>query len=224
MNTPTSGRVLIGIYLLIIGAFALLDNLGIVNTRDVLQFWPLVFVGVGVLKLNQARGTSGYVIGGGFILVGIMMTLHQMGIIYFRVRDWWPMILIVIGLSVIFKHRFHGCEDQSAEQTSNSSAVAIMSGNKIQNSSQDFRGGELTAVMGGIELDLRGASIREEAVLNVFSFWGGIELKIPNDWTVETRAMPIMGGIDDKSVPPATGGKRLIITGTVIMGGVEIIN
>jgi hypothetical protein len=48
----------------------------------------------------------------------------------------------------------------------------------MQNSTPDFRGGELTAVMGGIELDLRNAGLQNEATLNVFAMWGGIELKI----------------------------------------------
>ena len=79
--------------------------------------------------------------------------------------------------------------------------------------------------MGGCELDLRGASIQSGvAVLDVFAFWGGIEMKVPQDWSVEVQAMPILGGIEEKTVQPKEGNKKLIVKGYVVMGGVEIRN
>jgi hypothetical protein len=99
-----------------------------------------------------------------------------------------------------------------------------MSGNQGKNSSLDFRGGEITAIMGGVELDLRGATIQSEAVLNVFSVWGGIVLRVPNDWTIVNNGIAIMAGIDDQTVPAMNSGKRLIVKGYAIMAGVEIKN
>lgn len=229
MNQNPQGRMLFGAILLIFGALALIDNLNLFNTRDIFHFWPMVFILAGALKMSKSSTPSGYLIGGGFILLGAMLTLHHMGIIYFRMRDWWPLLLIGAGLLVIFKDKLgaHPGVDDAGElkqQESLCNIVAIMSGNKIQNSSQDFRGGEISAVMGGVELDLRSASIQSEAVLNVFAMWGGITLKVPNDWTVITQAAPILGGIDDKTVPPMAQNKRLLIKGAAIMGGVEIIN
>ena len=81
----------------------------------------------------------------------------------------------------------------------------------------------------GCEIDLRQASIAPgtEAVIDVFAFWGGIEIKVPEDWTVVTRAVPLMGGVEDKThVPqplPAVE-KRLVISGIVVMGGVVVKN
>ena len=63
-----------------------------------------------------------------------------------------------------------------------------MSGSQGNIASSNFAGGEITAVMGGVELDLRNASIQTDAVLNVFAFWGGISLKIPSDWSVVNNA------------------------------------
>jgi len=94
------------------------------------------------------------------------------------------------------------------------------------NDSQDFQGGELTAIMGGCEIDLRQASIKSgEATIEIFAFWGGVEIKVPEDWGVDVQAIPLLGGIDDKSRPPKGGSKKkLIITGYAIMGGAEIRN
>jgi hypothetical protein len=230
-NSSPQQRVLLGAFILIIGVFSLIDNLNIFNTRNILQFWPMIFIVLGGLKIAQANNSSGYLIGGSLVFAGILMTLNHLGLISFSMRDFWPVFLIVGGLIVIFKDRMvpsHSTSGSDAPLSSGSDSkidvVAVMSGNQGKNSSSDFRGGEITAIMGGVELDLRGASIQTEAVLNVFAVWGGIVLKVPNDWTVINNGIAIMAGIDDQTVPAMNSGKRLVITGYAIMGGVEIKN
>ena len=77
--------------------------------------------------------------------------------------------------------------------------------------------------MGGIELDLRGASTAGgEAIIDVFAMWGGIEIKVSPDWSVSNQAIAIMGGVEDKSKATSDARHRLIVRGFVLMGGVEI--
>jgi hypothetical protein len=230
-NASPQQRVLLGAFILIIGVFAMIDNLNIFNSRNFLQFWPVVFIVIGGLKISQANSSSGQLIGGSFVLAGILMTLNHLGVISFGMHDFWPIFLILGGLIVIFKDRLTSGNDNtdsngllSSGSDSTINVAAIMSGNQGKISSPDFRGGEITAIMGGVELDLRGASIQTEAVLNVFAVWGGIVLKVPNDWTVINNGVAIMAGIDDKTVPAMNSGKRLVITGYAIMGGMEIKN
>ena len=78
--------------------------------------------------------------------------------------------------------------------------------------------------MGGCELDMRDASIKGEAVINVFAVFGGISIKVPRDWTVILHGTPIMGGFDEKTNAPPDNTKRLIVNGYAIMGGVEVRN
>jgi predicted membrane protein len=106
------------------------------------------------------------------------------------------------------------------------SAMAILGAVQRRNSSQDFRGGNLTAFMGGCEVDLRSAGIAgtTEPVLDVFAMWGGIEIRVPPEWTVVCHVDPILGGFEDKTHPPKEATRRLIIRGTVIMGGMEVKN
>ncbi|MBC3872722.1 LiaF transmembrane domain-containing protein [Undibacterium flavidum] len=231
-NANPQQRLLLGAFIVIIGALALLDNLRIFNTSDLLQFWPTVFVIAGAIKLSQANTRSGYIVGGGLMAAGTIMTLGRLGIISIRMRDLWPVLLIAAGMLVIFKDKttslIHGVNRNIAsENNSNDSLldiVALMSGHQGNIASSDFRGGAITAVMGGVELDLRNAVIQTEAVLNVTAFWGGISLKIPADWTVVNNGFAFLGGIDDSSVPTMNASKRLILTGTAVMGGVEIKN
>jgi len=233
-NVNPQQRLILGAFIIVLGALALLDNLQIFNTRDLIQFWPTVFIVAGAIKLSQANTRSGYIIGGGLIAAGTIITLNRIGIIHFRMRDWWPVFMIAGGLVVIFKDKandiFRGLNSSTMNNNATTSSdthldiVAIMSGHQGNIASSDFRGGAITAIMGGAELDLRNAVIQTEAVLNVTAFWGGITLKIPSDWTVVNNGFAFLGGIDDSSVPSMNANKRLIITGTAVMGGVEIKN
>jgi hypothetical protein len=72
---------------------------------------------------------------------------------------------------------------------------------------------------------LRHAAIDGEAVIDVFALWGGIEIRVPEDWSVESRVVPILGGVDDKTRPPQGASRhRLVLRGFVIMAGVEVKN
>jgi hypothetical protein len=90
-----------------------------------------------------------------------------------------------------------------------------------------FHSAEATCMMGGCELDLREAYLGADgtAYIDAFILMGGLKLFVPPNWTVVTHVMPIMGGVEDKtrSVPSATP-QRLIVRGTVMMGGIEVSN
>jgi hypothetical protein len=48
---------------------------------------------------------------------------------------------------------------------------------------------------------------------------------VPEDWTVVSHLVPIMGGVEDKTRPPQTAtSHRLTLRGMALMGGVEIKN
>ena len=90
---------------------------------------------------------------------------------------------------------------------------------------QDFRGADLTAIMGGCTIDLRGADIgAEPAVIDAFAFWGGIEILVPEGWVVTNKVLPLLGSADNKSRPAAGASKQLLVRGTSMMAGVEIAN
>lgn len=77
--------------------------------------------------------------------------------------------------------------------------------------------------MGGVELDLREAVIKKQAVLNVTAFWGGVEVKVPNTWVVKNKMNAVLGGAEIKANNISkAGAPTLVITGDAIMGGVEV--
>ena len=226
-------RVVFGIFIIAVGVFALLDNLHLFDSHLVQPFWPLVFVALGALRLSQPLHARQWVFGGVLIVVGSAMTLQNLGLIHFQWRDLWPLALIWAGLGVITKGIVfsRGSPDcppgrrvELLEHGARIDASATMSGIVLKNDSQEFAGGEINAVMGAVEIDLRQAAIATEAVLHLSIIMGGVEIRVPREWSVVINGAPVLGGIEDKSIPPMMPGKRLVIEGSVIMGGVEISN
>lgn len=118
-----------------------------------------------------------------------------------------------------------GSPRPSANDNSTMTVVAVMGGVTRGNNSRAFRRADLFAFMGGCEIDLRKAAINGEAVVDLFCMWGGIEIRVPEDWTVVSQILPLMGGVDDKTRPPqAATAHRLTLRGMALMGGVEIKN
>ena len=229
-KTPQQ-RIVFGTVLALLGVIFLLDNFHVFDASRVLSFWPVVFMAVGTLKLTQARGTKDSVIGGSLLLLGIGLTLDHMGLISVRWRDLWPLVLIGVGILVIFKGQWgepFGRDTQSTKdglmENGQLNLTALMSGSQIKIDAQNFQGGEMTVLMAGVELDLRNAVMPVDASLHIFVAMGGVEIKVPLDWTVVYSGTPIMGGIEDKTIPTPNRAKRLTITGSVIMGGIEIRN
>jgi cell wall-active antibiotic response 4TMS protein YvqF len=105
---------------------------------------------------------------------------------------------------------------------------AIMGGGDRIVRSQDFRGGEVTAIMGGFGIDLRGAAIAtDSATVNVFTLWGGVDLKVPEEWNVSISGVPILGVFPNNARAFRQGdaaAKTLFVKGVAIMGGVEVKN
>jgi hypothetical protein len=105
---------------------------------------------------------------------------------------------------------------------------AIMGGGDRIVRSQDFRGGEVTAIMGGFGIDLRGAVIAgDSATVNVFTLWGGVDLKVPEEWNISISGVPILGVFTNNARAFRQGdaaAKTLFVKGVAIMGGVEVKN
>ena len=227
-NRATS-QVVLGLLVVGMGVLFLLDNLDILDFRHAIGFWPLVFVVAGCVALFGNGPRSGNYMGGVLIAIGLLMILGRMGYFYISWGTLWPLVMIALGGLVLYRSLGPGRVARHAAVAGAGpdnvvDIVAVLGGFERRVSAQDFRGGEITAVMGGCALDLREASIVKEAVINVFTIWGGINIKVPPDWTVVLHGTPLMGGFSEKTATPPDGSKRLVITGYAIMGGVEVRN
>ena len=230
VRTPrprVTAQVMFGLLIIVMGVLFTLDNLGITDAEQYLRYWPAGLIAIGLLKLAQSRDGMGGAFGGFiFALSGTWLLLEQTEVVRLSFWDLWPVLLVMFGGYLVWQG-YSGRQLRAASGDSNSvvSGLAVLGGVARGNNSRAFRGGNLTAVMGGCELDLRQAAIHGEAALDVFAMWGGIEIRVPEDWTVVGRVTPLLGGFDDKTRPPqGASAHRLVIRGFAIMGGIEVKN
>jgi len=225
-RAPATSQLMIGFLIITVGVLFTLDNLGLAHARDYLRYWPAGLMAVGLLKLWDSRDGHGGSFGGLMItLIGLWLLLEATVDIRISFGDMWPLLLVSLGVYLVWRGLTGHRHVIGADDRSTVSAVAILSGVNRGNNSRNFRGGDLTAVMGGCEIDLRQAAINGDAVIDVFAMWGGIEIRVPENWTVIGRVTPLMGGFDDTTrPPPGASTHRLVIRGVVLMGGVDVKN
>ncbi|MBB3221757.1 LiaF transmembrane domain-containing protein [Pseudoduganella umbonata] len=225
-----AAQIVVGLAVIAAGLLFLLDNLGWLELDMSVQFWPIVLIVAGVLKIMGARSTNGNIIGGALLLFGVVLLLKGIGLLAVGWNVLAPLVMIGVGIFVVARSALHRRLDTrfAAPLKGGSDdavfATAILGAYKRRITSQQFAGGEITAIMGGCELDLREASLAGDAVVNIFALMGGITIQVPVDWAVQLEGAPILGGIEESTLRPKDGAKRLVVRGYAIMGGVEIRN
>jgi len=103
--------------------------------------------------------------------------------------------------------------------------TTIFGGAKRHVISKNFKGGDLTNLCGGTVIDLTHADIQGTVVIDLVAIWGGIKLAVPPNWQVRLNLTHLMAGTDDRRMnkaPVADPNKVLVVTGTVLMAGIEI--
>jgi predicted membrane protein len=232
-GSRVSAQVVIGLLVAAFGVLFLLDNLNIIYLRHVIFFWPLAFIASGLVALCSDGPRSGRVTGIVLVAIGVAMLGNRLGYEFISWRTFWPLVMIAMGGLIVYRTLGGGrvvhinttpYTKDDARSDNVVDITAILGGFERRVSAPDFRGGEITAIMGGCELDLREATLVTEAVINVFAVWGGITIKVPPDWTVILHGTPVMGGFTEKTARPPDNSKRLVVTGYAIMGGVEVRN
>jgi predicted membrane protein len=228
-----SARLVVGIIIVCIGAILLADNLGWWEARYILRsLWPLALVAVGVTMVRSPDHRRSKSWGWVLITVGIWLFADKIG--WVHISLWHlllPGLLLFVGGMLVWRAiagppkppEELGGSDEHAEFMR---SFALMSGCELRPVSRPFRGADLTAVMGGIKLDLTDARMEgDSATVEVFAFWGGIEIFVPPDWTVTSKVTTLMGGFIDKRRPTSVlPSKTLIVRGMIVMSGIEVKN
>ena len=225
---PLNGRLILGVCLVALGALWTLDNLDLMDADPILRWWAVVPIVIGLMKLSGFGMEKQPVFGLFLTIVGGLFVLGELDYVNVNLGIIWPLLFIFIGARIMMR-AVRGAEPGGAT-TDGSDFVrsfAAMGGVTLRNDSQAFRGGELSAVMGGVQLDLDDARPADgRAVIDVFAVWGGIEIRVPEDWRVEVEATPLMGGVESNArlAPGVEPVGTLLVRGFVMMGGVEVKN
>jgi predicted membrane protein len=225
----TNNRTLIGVVLVLAGLFLVIRNTGFFPEfiDNVIFSWPMLLVAIGlVMTLGASEKTGGIIVMavGGFFMIPLIFreTFHMYNM-------FWPSIFIIIGIIFIVSRRrgWNSISTKGIMGDDYIDYVNVFSGGERQIVSQNFKGGKVTAVFGGIELDLTKANLAQGvSELEIACVFGGATLIVPDDWHITIEVTPVLGGFSDsrKLTPGRTvdPSKHLLIKGAVVFGGGEV--
>ena len=221
--TRISGRTVTGGLILLVGLLLLLSTTNTYDTGDLWQFFPSVFVVIALWSLVQSgfRNITWPLI---VLIVAVVWQLAVLDVVTdAMIETWWPLLVVAIGIAIILGRTVHRVPASAGDTFD---LFAAFGGVERRVTSPAFRKGEVTAMFGGANIDLRDAGIEEPpATINVLTAFGGTDIKVPDDWVVQLDVLPILGATEDER--PRRGGPRagepdLIVTGAVAFGGVAI--
>ena len=222
------GNVLWGIVLIIIGLIIGGNSLGITNINIFFDGWWTLFIiipcFIGLFKDNEKTGN---LIG---LLIGIALLLGCQNILDFDLiwKLAFPTILVVIGISIIFKDTLGGkvsdeIKKLNEKRNGENSYCATFSSQKVKLDGEKFTGADLTSVFGGVKCDLRNAIIDSDVVVNASSIFGGIEIYVPSNVKIKIKSTAIFGGVENKANTKEDENSHTVyINGTALFGGVEV--
>lgn len=221
-NNNLTSRVLIGGLIVFLGIGFLIDQLFNVNFGAIFsKSWPLILVLLGVIVI--IRNGRQYFVGGILLITGVVMEISILAGGRINLWDLWPLILIFLGFSMIF-NRNYGKNYKSEDSADKIESVVMFWGEDKKLSSKNFSGGNITAIFGGVKLDLRECELaKDETVINITGLFGGIEVIAPEKCNVVIKGLGILGGFENRKKDTDTEKlPKLIIDGTAIFAGVEI--
>jgi predicted membrane protein len=215
-----------GLLVLGLGFVWMLRNFGLIpeNVWDIVFSWQMLLIAIGIVNVanDSNRGIGWILIAiGGFFMISDVYDLPTS----FR-HVFWPALLIVIGLVLIFGStrlfRRHNLTVSKGEDFIEE--VAIFGGRDRVVNSQAFLGGKIVSVFGGSKLDLTKVELAGGNVeIEIVSIFGGSTLLIPTDWNVKLEVFNIFGGYSDKRVRGQVDfNKTVVVKGVAIFGGGEI--
>lgn len=237
---------LTGLILVLIGGALLVERMG-VPVPEWLFTWPMLLIVIGIysgIKHNFRNNTWIILLAiGGFFLVNDFMPELRLEPFF------WPILIIAVGILFLVRprnkewthywdgnrgryRRFRGSSsntpwEEPVEDSSDYFNIhSVFSGVKRTVLSKNFKGGSVSCVFAGVEIDLTQADITDKVVIRLEEVFGGTKLIIPADWLVQNEIEGIFHGVDDKrafraNVAP-NANKVLILRGSAVFAGIEI--
>lgn len=222
---PSFTRITTGIIIAALGLGMLAANLGVLDmSLQELWFkwWPLLVIVGGVLIfINDVKSYLWALI---VMVMGVLWQLQILDIV--SVNPWqlfWPMVIVAVGLSIVFRPNSRAKYEVSKEDQDD--VTAVLGGSDKKYTSDNYVGTTSTVIMGGNKLDLRKVTIKKQAVISATVIMGGLEIIVPRNVTIRNETNAVLGGVEDKTDQDIVkNAPVLVISGDVIMGGIEIKN
>lgn len=219
-----------GLVLVAVGVILCGNALGWFNVDVFFDGWWTLFIIIPctIGLFTSKNGRLGSLIG---IAIGVSLLLACQDVIGFD--SLWklllPVIIIIIGLSIICKSLFSQKFDQAVSKLNekigdDDESGAFFGGANIDLTGKEFKGKNLNAIFGGLKLDLRNAKIKEDVIINATAVFGGIDILVPEDVIVETKSNSFFGGVSNKKATATKKDKAptIYVNGTALFGGIEV--
>lgn len=228
--------------LLIVAGFLFLSfNFGWIDAalKPILFSWPMIFIVLSIISVCKRDYSFAVIwfIAGAFFLIPRISAAYPGfidGIDTDFTRNYWPVLLILLGLIMIFRigagrntggarHR-QSASDSIGNESGRIEKNVLFGGSESIFLDPVFHGGFINATFGGVVLDLRKTTLPEgETYLDIDATFGGVELYIPGDWLIEPRFHTVLGGVEDKRlVSQPDYSRKLILQGNLTFGGCEV--
>jgi predicted membrane protein len=231
-----------GLLLIVLGVLWVLHNTNMIDFH-IRVWWPLILIVLGLLHLYHHRRIFDFP-SWILIVLGVIFLLTTNNIIdKHEIWKYWPILLVILGISIVFNRgkcfsRKYYCnidlkkgtgkegDERGASDDDRINESTIFGSISKRITTKSFKGGSISVVFGGAEIDLRSAQLAEEgAVLDISTIFGGVDIRIPESWMVQTHSSALLGGVDAKYTNTEVNiGKRLVINASAVFGGVDIKN
>jgi predicted membrane protein len=220
--------VMFGLLVITFGVFWLFQRLGMLdqNLGKAVFSWQALVIAIGLINLvnGQARFFGLLLI----LVGGFFMTMRMNLLPENYQAAFWPAIIIVAGLWIIFSSRklFYKRVKISTGTDDYFEEISVFSGSERKVVSNQFRGGEAVSVFGGSVIDLTRCQLAPGTnKIEIVSVFGGVKLIVPPDWNIKTEMVNVLGGFSDKRrIDQVNTDKLLVIEGVAIFGGGELTN
>ena len=219
------GNLIWGIILIVIGVIIGLNSLGITNINLFFDGWWTLFIIVPSIidLIKNPTKTNNYI----WLGVGIVLLLCAQEILKFELigKLIFPAILVGIGLSILLKDKVGKKVKEkikSLNQDGLEEYYAIFSGQEINPKGEEFKGANLNAIFGGIDLNLTEAQIQKDTLINITSVFGGVDIKVPSNVNIKVQSTSIFGGIDNKVKKYTENLPTIYVKSFCLFGGADI--
>ncbi|MGF1635984.1 MAG: LiaF domain-containing protein [Cyclobacteriaceae bacterium] len=227
-------NILLGIILVVIGLLWFASNANMIHGlyfHNIFRWYYIVFI-IGIFSLLTSRNlTSGIIM----IAVALIFIVPKH---FGYALDWslvFPGILIFAGLAILFRRSLfstrhsnsynHYVDPEEIDLDKIDETFIFSGGDKIISSS-NFKGGDVTCIFGGSEIDLTQAELSQgKSVLEIVAIFGGLTLIIPPQWNIKVEVQAIFGGFSDERAPVndlTDQSRTLVIRGFVLFGGGDV--
>jgi hypothetical protein len=224
-------NLVVGLCVMAVGTALVLDQLHLIDARQVFRFWPVAVILFGASMVIEALRSGD-------------LADDRVG----RRRHSGPGFFIIVFLIIVVSQTLQRGRTPVADSNETMTLTAVMAVDQRTPTGTHFRHAEMTSIMGQCRLDLRSATLApgEEAVIDVFTLMGGLVITAPEGWMIDVQTVPIMGGVNNRrqrpasaeapaeqEPPPADGAverapstgaaaPRVIVRGFIMMGGLTI--